>query len=188
VVSGELDGRERRCGSPAAAGGVGRSRERVKLCEMRRGVCVGHWRGSKKGARHVDGRCGREIQRRARVRTRRSTASVEGAKLTGQAHDAEREERGARSNSSATGDPGPRDRERERAGEENWRRQIGPTGQRAREGARTRGRTVACETVRARGLAGPTWAGWAALSFSFSLDFPIPFPFFSIELSNPNSN
>jgi hypothetical protein len=81
-------------GSPAAAGGVGRARERVKLCEMRREVCAGHWRGSKKGAGHVGGHRGREIRRRARVRTCRSTASAEGAELTGQAHSAEREEKG----------------------------------------------------------------------------------------------
>jgi hypothetical protein len=115
AVSGELDGRERGRGSPAASGGVGRARERVKLCEMRRGVCAGHWPSSKKGAGHVGGRRGREIRRRARVRTRRSTASAEGAKLTGQAHGAEREERGTWGNGSATSDPGPRDRERERA-------------------------------------------------------------------------
>jgi hypothetical protein len=84
----------------------------VKLCEMRRGACAGHWRGSKKGVGRVGGHRGREIRRRARVRTRRSTASAEGAELTGQAHDTEREERGARSNSSATGDPGQRGRER----------------------------------------------------------------------------
>jgi hypothetical protein len=35
-----------------------------------------------------------------------------GAELIGQAHGAEREERGARGNGSATGDLGPRDRER----------------------------------------------------------------------------
>jgi hypothetical protein len=40
--------------------------------------------------------------------------SAEGAERTGQAHDAEREERGMHGNGSATGDPGPRDRERER--------------------------------------------------------------------------
>jgi hypothetical protein len=50
AVSGELDGQEHGRGSPAEAGGVSRARERVKLCEMRRGVCAGHWRGSKKGA------------------------------------------------------------------------------------------------------------------------------------------
>jgi hypothetical protein len=42
AVSGELDGRERGSRSPAAAGGVGRARERVKLSKMRRGVCAGH--------------------------------------------------------------------------------------------------------------------------------------------------
>ena len=35
AVSGELDGRERGHGSLAAADGVGRARERVKLREMR---------------------------------------------------------------------------------------------------------------------------------------------------------
>jgi hypothetical protein len=115
AVSSELDGREHGRGSPAAAIGVSRARERVKLRKMRRGVCVGHWRGSKKGAGRVGGHRGREIWRRARVRMRRSMASVEGAELTGQAHGAEREERGARDNDSATGDPGPRDREREGA-------------------------------------------------------------------------
>jgi hypothetical protein len=68
VVSGELDGRER--GSLAASGDEGRARESMKLSEMRRGVCVGHRRGSKKGAGCVGGRRGREIRRRARVRTR----------------------------------------------------------------------------------------------------------------------
>jgi hypothetical protein len=74
-----------------AAGGVGRARGRVKLCEMRRGLSAGHWRGSNKGAGRVGGCRGREIRRRARVRTCQSTASVEGAELTGLAHDAERE-------------------------------------------------------------------------------------------------
>jgi hypothetical protein len=94
---------------------MARARERVKLSKMRRGVCAGHWWGSEKGARCVGGRRGREIRRRARVRTRRSTTSMEGAELTGQAHGAEREERGARGNGSVVGDPGPRDREREGA-------------------------------------------------------------------------
>jgi hypothetical protein len=35
VVSGELNGKEHGRGSPAAAGGEGRARERVKLHEMR---------------------------------------------------------------------------------------------------------------------------------------------------------
>jgi hypothetical protein len=65
-----------------------------------------------KGAGRVGGRRSRDIRRRARVRTRRSTASAEAVELIRQAHGAEGEERGARGNSSATGDPGPRDRER----------------------------------------------------------------------------
>jgi hypothetical protein len=74
---------------------------------------------------------------------------------------------------------------------------LAPAGRdREREGARegelplTGGvRLSDGASARARGLAWPTWAGWAALSFSFSLDFLIPFPFlFSIEFSNPNSN
>jgi hypothetical protein len=91
---------------------MGRARERVQLSEMRQGVCAGHCRGSKKGARRVGGCRGREIRRRARVCTRRSAASAEGAELTGRVHGAEREERGVRGNGSATGGPGPRDRER----------------------------------------------------------------------------
>jgi hypothetical protein len=63
VVSGELDGWERGRGSPAVSGDEGRARERVKLSEMRRGVCAGHRRGSKKGALRVGGRRGQEIRR-----------------------------------------------------------------------------------------------------------------------------
>jgi hypothetical protein len=62
AVSGEQNGRERGRGSLAAAGGMGRAREKAKLSEMRRGVCAGHWRGSKKGARRVGGRRGRETR------------------------------------------------------------------------------------------------------------------------------
>jgi hypothetical protein len=55
--------------------------------------------------------------------------------LTGKVHSAEREERGARGNGSATGELGPRGREREGArGRRNLRRRVSPTGQRAREG------------------------------------------------------
>jgi hypothetical protein len=75
---------------------MGRARERVELSKMRRGMCVGHWRGSKKGAGRVGGRRGREIWRRAGVRTRRSTVSAEGAELTGLAHNAERRKGHAR--------------------------------------------------------------------------------------------
>jgi hypothetical protein len=86
----------------------------------------------------VGGRRGREIRRRAQVRTRRSTASAEGAELTGQAHGAEREERGARGNGSTVGDPGPRDRERGSTRvKETGTDKSAPLGsEREREGAR----------------------------------------------------
>jgi hypothetical protein len=160
-VSSELDGRERRRGSLAAAGDVGRARERVKLTEMRQGVCTGHWRGSKKGAGRVGGRRRREIRRRAQVRTRRSMASAEGAELIGQAHGTEKEERGTQGNGSATGDPGPRDRERGGARvKKTGADRLGPTGrERERERARERGSAADRRgpPVRRRGRA--AWLG-----------------------------
>jgi hypothetical protein len=80
--------------------------------------------------------------RRARVRTRRSTVSVKGAELTGQAHDAKREKRGTRGNGSATGDPGPRDRESERG-----QRKLAPTD-RPHWAASERGRARVRENCR----------------------------------------
>jgi hypothetical protein len=66
-----------------------------------------------------------------------------------------------RGNGSVTGGPGPRGRERKGVcGEENWHQQAGPTGQRAREGGRARGRTAADKRgppVRRRG--GTAWLG-----------------------------
>jgi hypothetical protein len=97
------------------------------------------------------------------VRKRRSTTSVEGVELTGQAHGTEREERGARGNGSATGDPGPRDRERgsERAKETGADGMAPASSEREREGARegelplTGGvRLSGGASTRARGLAG----------------------------------
>jgi hypothetical protein len=112
-----------------------------------------------KGAGRVGKRRGREIRRRARVRTRRSTTSGEGVELTGRVHGAERGERGMRGNSSAPSRTGPRSREgrgtrvkatsadksaplgnkreRERA-RADWRRQAGSACQ-GRE-SRRRGR------------------------------------------------
>jgi hypothetical protein len=80
-----------------------------------------------------------------------------------------------RGNDSATGGPGPRDRERERecAGEENRRRHVGPTGQRAREGGRARGRIDADRRgppVRRRGS-----AAWLSLLGWFGLLSPFLF-------------
>jgi hypothetical protein len=71
-----------RLGQSAREGGAARNEA---------GVSAGHWQGSKKGARHVGKRRCREIRRRARVHTRRSTAGAGRADLTGQAHGAERE-------------------------------------------------------------------------------------------------
>jgi hypothetical protein len=123
----------------------------------------------------VGGRRGREIRRRARVRTRRSTVSAEGAELTGQAHGTERERRKgvcgatarrlairARETERERDRERERERERESRGEKNGCRQIGPTGQRAKEGGRARGRTA----VDRRGLpvrrrVRAAWLGWA---------------------------
>jgi hypothetical protein len=76
-------------------------------------------------------------------------------------------------------------RERERAGEVTGTDRSPQRLESERGSARGRGdlpltggvRLSSGAGARARGLAGPTWAGWAALSFSFSLDFLIPFPF-----------
>jgi hypothetical protein len=37
---------------------------------------------------------------------------------------------------------------------------------------------------RARGLGGPSWAGWAELAFSFFLEFLMAFLFISLGFSN----
>jgi hypothetical protein len=124
-------------------------------------VYAGHWRGSKKGAGRVGERRGQEIQRRARVRTRRSTARAGKAELTKQAHGAEREKGTCGGNGSALAN---RVRKTER---ERWstrgRKLVPtgwPTGQRAREGGRARGRLPLTCGVRLSGGAGarPGWA------------------------------
>jgi hypothetical protein len=171
AVSGDLDGRERGRGSPATSGGEGRAAqneagERVRALAGERG----HWRGSKKGAGCVGGRRGREIRRRAQVRTRRSTGRAE---LTGRVHGAETEKRDVRGNDLVPGNAGPRDRKRGGArGRRNRRRQVGPSGQRARERESARenkppltGGARLSGGARAR----PDWAelGWFGLLFLF---------------------
>jgi hypothetical protein len=111
---------------------------------MRRGVCAGHWRGSKKGAGRVGGRRGREIRRRARVRTRRSTASAGKAELSRQAHDAERERKGALGATTRRLAFRARDTQRERA---SGRRKLAPTD-RPHWAASERGRARARENCR----------------------------------------
>jgi hypothetical protein len=87
--------------------------------------------GGSKGAGAWAERRGRGSRRLTRVRARWSTAGAGTAELTGKAHGAERE-KGARGNGSASGRAAPRDGEGRgaRGGENNWRRQVGPTGQR----------------------------------------------------------
>jgi hypothetical protein len=94
--------------------------------------------GSKKRAGVRGWRRGREIWRRARVRTRQSTTSAKGAELTGLAHGAGREERGTRGNVLSTGEPGRRDRERGSArAKETGADRLAPAGrERGRERAR----------------------------------------------------
>jgi hypothetical protein len=85
----------------------------------------------------VGGRRGRETRRRARVRTRRSTARAGKAKLTRQAHGAEREKGTRGGNGSALAN---RARETERESErvkETGADRLAPLGsEREREGAR----------------------------------------------------
>jgi hypothetical protein len=166
---------------------MGRARERVKLCEMRREACTRHWRGSKKGAGRVGGRRGRETWRRARVRTRRSTTRAGKAELTKQAHDVEREKGTHGGNGSATGEPGPRDTQRERGSarvKETGADRLVPAGrERERERARERGTAADrwSPPVRRHGRAGarPGWAGlgcfllffFSGFSNSFSISF-----------------
>jgi hypothetical protein len=124
---------------------------------------VGDWRGSKKGAGRVGGRRGREIRRCARVRTRWSTTSAGRAELTGRVHSAERE-KGARGQRLSAWQHWPaRQREkRDARGRSNRRRQVGPSGQRARERERA-GEEAAADRrglpVRRRGRA--AWLGRA---------------------------
>jgi hypothetical protein len=132
----------------------------------------------------VGGRRGQETRQHARVRTHRSTAREGGADRVGPQR---RERKGdTRGNGSATGEPGPRGRERGgRAGEETGADRSAPLGsERERESAQERGlsltggvRLSGGAGAWARGLAGPSWVGWAAFPFSFSLDFLIPFLF-----------
>jgi hypothetical protein len=136
--------------------------------------------GAQKGARTWAERPGRGSRRRARVRARWSTAAAGRPELTGEAHGVERE-KGHAGNGSAPGSVGPRDREGKgmrRRG--NWRRQVGPTGQRARGRERSAGQTAADRRdppVKGGRRAGvrPVWAGLGQNGFSFFPEFPNTF-------------
>jgi hypothetical protein len=143
----------------------------------------------------VGRRRGREIRRRTRVCTRRSTASVEGAELTGRVHGAERGERGVRGNGSRLAARAcETERKRERVGKKTGADRLAPLGsERGRAGARV-GDLLLTGGVRLSDGTGarPGWANWAGLGcfqlffFSeFSNSFSISF---SIGFLNPNSN
>jgi hypothetical protein len=142
AVSGELDGREHGCGSPAAADGMGKARDRAKLSEMRRGVCARHWQGSKKGSWAR----GRASWLRNPVTCASAHSSVHGESGEGGTDKAGprcRERKGdARGQRLDTGEPGPRDRERA-----NGRRKLVPTG-RPHWAASEKGRARARENCR----------------------------------------
>jgi hypothetical protein len=123
---------------------------------------------------------------------------AEKADLTGRVHGAEREKRGrAGATARHWRSRSARQREKESArAMENWRRQIGPSGQRARERARGRGelpltggvRLSGGADVRARGLAGLSGPPGLLSLFLFS-GFSNSFSnSFSIGFSNLKSN
>jgi hypothetical protein len=84
------------------------------------------------------------------------------------------------------------EREEGRASEETGADRLAPLGsERERESARERGlpltggvRLSGGAGARARGLARPSWADWAAFPFSFPLDFLIPFLFLFYRVFN----
>jgi hypothetical protein len=185
-VSGEMDGRERERGSPAASGGEGRARERARVCEIRRGVCAEHWWGSKKGSWAR----GRASWPRNPVMCASAHALVHGGREEGGSNKAGprcRERKGdARGQRLGTSEPGPRDRERGCARvKKTGTDRLAPLGsEREKESARE-GELPLIGGVRLSGGAGARARGLAGLSgpvgllspFPFSLDFLIPFLF-----------
>jgi hypothetical protein len=96
---------------------------------MSRGASAGHWRGYKKRVGCMAGRRGRETWRRARVRTRQSTAGARKADLIRRSHGAEREKGTCGSYGSILAKRARKiEREREISGRSNWCRQVGSTG------------------------------------------------------------
>jgi hypothetical protein len=118
---------------------------------------------------------------------------VRGGDLTGQAHSAEKE-KGTREATAQHLANEAREAKREKGhtGEETGADRSAPLGsERERESTQERGlpltggvRLSGDAGARARGLAGPSWAGLAAFVFSFSLDFLIPFLFLFYRVVN----
>jgi hypothetical protein len=143
AVFGELDGWEPGCGSPAAAGGMGRARETAKLSGMRRGVCAGHWRGSKKGS----WACGRASWPRNPATCASAHSPVHGESgegVTDKAGPRRRERKGDARGATARHWRTRPVRQRERA---NGRRKLAPTG-RPHWAASERGRARTRENCR----------------------------------------
>jgi hypothetical protein len=141
-------------------------------------VCAGHWRCSKKGS----WACGRASLPRNQATCASAHASVHGG------HGEDGSDKAGPWHREKTGRVGAtawhwqtwpaKQRERGRASERsNWRRQVGSTEQRAREGRHARGELPLTGRVRLSDGADAR-PGWAAFSFSFSLDFLVPFLFF----------
>jgi hypothetical protein len=144
---------------------MGRAQERVKLSEVRRGVCAGHWRGSKKGS-WVRGRASWPRNPATCASAHSPVHGESGEGGTDKAGPWRRERKGdARGQRLGTGELGPRDRERERESERAKKivaDRSAPLGnEREREGAHegepslTGGvRLLGGTGARARGLAG----------------------------------
>jgi hypothetical protein len=151
-------------------------------------VCTGHRQGYKKRVGRVDRRRGRETRRRARVRTRWSTAGARKAELTRRVHGAEREKGTRGGNDSALANRARKteregEGEGERAGEVTGTDRLIPLGsERARESGRSGLRQqvgLACQAKRARGRARAELNGlpWAELAFPIFLEFLMHFLF-----------
>jgi hypothetical protein len=117
------------------------------------------------------------------------------AELTGKAHGVERErEKGSAGQRLGVWQNGPARQRGKRGaqGESNWRRQVGPTGQREGGGKRAGQKPPLTGGANLSGGAGAR-TGWAELgrlgcfAFFFSLDFLIAFPFLFSRVFNPNS-
>jgi hypothetical protein len=189
VTFGGLDNRW--CGrrTPASVSGESRARERVSLREMMQGRewgACGAQKGTgvrgqamrpgisacvRAGPRWFAGKA--ELTGRSHRSARRSSEQATG--LTSRAHGTVRD--GARAEEIDVDKSSPLGSERE--WESACARTRAVTG-RWGPPIRLRG--------RARSLAGPSWAGWAELSFPFFFEFIIAFLFIFSRVYNSNSN
>jgi hypothetical protein len=173
----------------------GQSTREVKSSEVRRGVCVGHWRGSKKGS-WARGRASWPINPATCASAHALVHSGREEGETAKAGPRRRAKGDARGQRLGGGEPGPRDRERERGRTSEGKLEpIGWSHWAASKRGRARARKTAADRqgspVRRRGRA--AWLGLVGrlgcfllfLFSGFSNSFSISF---SIGFSNPNSN